>query len=193
MLRIDHEINFWYVSLCIKKGTHLTMEYCKAAGKRIIIVGRKINEAYFDQYVAPLLDEDKSNGTPALFNFVGHLSKDQINKHLSQATAMLFTSTWDEPYGLTLAESLACGTPVIGFDVGASAEIVTPATGIIVPKVDRGAFIQAFDDIKHISRAACRLRAEQFCSVAAMVDGYLRLYEQALENSDSTKTHELSF
>ena len=193
MQPIEEEIYFWYGRICVEKGTHVAMEYCKAAGKRLIIAGPKSNEAYFDQYVAPLLDEDKSNGTPALFNYVGHLSKDQINKHLSQATAMLFTSTWDEPYGLTLAESLACGTPVIGFDVGASAEIVTPATGIIVPKVDRGAFIQAFDDIKHISRAACRLRAEQFCSVAAMVDGYLQLYEQALASNDSTKTHELSF
>lgn len=120
-----------------------------------------------------------------LFDYVGHLSKDQINKQLSQVTAMLFTSTWNEPYGLTLAESLACGTPVIGFDVGASAEIITHQTGIIVPKKDKKAFIQAFVDIQHISRAACRARAEQFCSVAAMVDGYLRLYEQAVAVDDS--------
>lgn len=193
MQPIEEEVYFWYGRICIEKGTHLAMEYCKAAGKRLIIAGPKSNQEYFDQYVAPLLDEDENSGTPALFNYVGHLSKDQINEHLSQATAMLFTSTWDEPYGLTLAESLACGTPVIGFDAGASAEIVTPATGIIVPKLDKDAFIQAFADIKHISRQACRLRAEQFCSVAAMVDGYLQLYEQALENSDSTKTHELSF
>ena len=193
MQPVEEEIYFWYGRICVEKGTHLAMEYCKATGKRLIIAGPKSNKEYFDQYVAPLLNEDKSNGTPALFNYVGHLSKDQINEHLSQATAMLFTSTWDEPYGLTLAESLACGTPVIGFDVGASAEIVTPATGIIVPKLDKDAFIQAFDDIKHISRQSCRLRAEQFCSVAAMVDGYLRLYEQALTSSDSTKTHELSF
>lgn len=189
---IEEEIYIWYGRICPEKGTHLAMEYCKAAGKRLIIAGPKSNKEYFDQYVAPLLDEDKIGGAPALFNYVGHLSKDQINAYLSQVTAMLFTSTWDEPYGLTLAESLACGTPVIGFDVGASAEIVTPDTGIIVPKMDKDAFIQAFTDIKHISRKACRLRAEQFCSVATMVDGYLWLYEQALENRDSAKTQELS-
>ncbi|WP_201615883.1 glycosyltransferase [Psychrobacter immobilis] len=180
---IEDEIYFWYGRICVEKGTHLAMEYCKAAGKRLIIAGPKSNEEYFDEYVAPLLEEDKNDDS--LFDYVGHLSKDQINERLSQVTAMLFTSTWDEPYGLTLAESLACGTPVIGFDVGASAEIVTSSTGIIVPKMDKDAFIQAFADIKHISRAACRLRAEQFCSVATMVDGYLRLYEQALESSDS--------
>lgn len=60
---------------------------------------------------------------------------------------MLFTSIWDEPYGLTLAESLACGTPVIGFDVGASAEIVTPNTGAIGAKEDKDAFIKGFAKI----------------------------------------------
>ncbi|WP_435949413.1 glycosyltransferase [Psychrobacter sp. DM8] len=179
---IKDEVYFWYGRICIEKGTHLAMEYCKAAGKRLIIAGPKSNEEYFDKYVAPLLEEDRDDGTPALFNYVGHLSKAQINERLSHVTAMLFTSTWDEPYGLTLAESLACGTPVIGFDVGASSEIVTADTGIIVPKKDKHAFIQAFDGIQDISRAACRLRAEQFCSVAAMVDGYLSLYEHAVEN-----------
>ncbi|WP_435978968.1 glycosyltransferase [Psychrobacter sp. DM4] len=190
---IEDEVYFWYGRICIEKGTHLAMAYCKAAGKRLIIAGPKSNQEYFDEYVAPLLEEDELDGS--LFDYVGHLSKDQINEHLSQVTAMLFTSTWDEPYGLTLAESLACGTPVIGFDVGASQEIITPTTGIIVPKMDQEAFIQAFDTIQDISRAACRLRAEQFCSVAAMVDGYLSLYEQALENSRSvhTQSQALSF
>lgn len=189
---IDDEVYFWYGRICPEKGTHLAMEYCKAAGKRLIIAGPKSNEEYFDQHVAPLLEEDNDSGGPALFNYVGHLSKNQINDCLSQVTAMLFTSTWDEPYGLTLAESLACGTPVIGFDVGASAEIVTPDTGIIVPKMDKEAFIQAFAHIKNISRKACRLRAEQFCSVATMVDGYLCLYEQALESGERAQTQALS-
>ena len=187
---IDDEVYFWYGRICIEKGTHLAMEYCKAAGKRLIIAGPKSSEEYFDDYVLPLLEADKNSDASPLFDYVGHLSKDQINEQLSKVTAMLFTSTWDEPYGLTLAESLACGTPVIGFDVGASAEIVTSSTGIIVPKMDKDAFIQAFDDIKYISRAACRARAEQFCSVAAMVDGYLRLYEQAVAVDDSDSIQE---
>ena len=197
---IEDEVYFWYGRICPEKGTHLAMEYCQAAGKRLVIAGPKSNEAYFDEYVAPLLAADikasHESGESPLFDYVGHLSKNQINAYLRQATAMLFTSTWDEPYGLTLAESLACGTPVIGFDVGASAEIVTPATGIIVPKMDKEAFVQAFDEIKDISRQACRIRAEQFCSVAAMVNGYVQLYEQALENTGINSSHkidELSF
>lgn len=192
---IEDEVYFWYGRICPEKGTHLAMEYCQAAGKRLVIAGPKSNEGYFDEYVAPLLAADikasRASGELPLFDYVGHLSKDQINTYLRQATAMLFTSTWDEPYGLTLAESLACGTPVIGFDVGASAEIVTPATGIIVPKMDKEAFVQAFDEINDISREACRIRAEQFCSVAAMVNGYVQLYEQALENTGINTSHKI--
>lgn len=179
---ISDEVYFWYGRICPEKGTHLAMQYCKAAGKRLVIAGPKSNQEYFDNEVAPLLvqDIDTSDGKNTLFDYVGHLTKDQINDYLCQSTALLFTSTWDEPYGLTLAESLACGTPVIGFNVGAAAEIVTSDTGIIVDKEDQQAFVQAFESIKSISRQACRLRAEQFCSVNAMVDGYVQLYRQAL-------------
>lgn len=176
----EHESYFWYGRICPEKGTHLAMQYCMEAGKKLIIAGPKSNEEYFNEYVAPLLAEDCKYNESPLFDYVGHVTKDEVNRYLCQATAMLFTSTWDEPYGLILAESLACGTPVIGFNVGASAEIVTPDTGIIVPKEDKAAFIRGFSEIKHISRQACRNRAVAFCSVSAMVEGYLALYQTAV-------------
>lgn len=184
---IDEEVYFWYGRICPEKGTHLAMQYCQAAGKHLIIAGPESNQKYFNEEIAPLLAEDAKKGHgQSLLTYVGHLSKDQINDYLCQSTALLFTSTWDEPYGLTLAESLACGTPIIGFDVGAGAEIVTDETGIIVPKGDQQAFVKAFATIKNLSRQACRQRAEQFCSVAAMVDGYVDLYRQALTLSLSS-------
>ena len=185
--RENGEIYFWFGRICPEKGTHLAMQYCMEAGKKLIIAGPKSNEAYFDEQVAPLLAKDGENGAQRLFDYVGHVTKDEVNRYLCQATAMLFTSTWDEPYGLTLAESLACGTPVIGFDVGASAEIVTPNTGVIVAKEDKDAFIKGFTKIKSISRQACRERALQFCSVAAMVAGYLDLYKAAVAESEQKK------
>ncbi|SLJ84696.1 glycosyltransferase [Psychrobacter sp. DAB_AL43B] len=181
------EVYFWYGRICPEKGTHLAMQYCMEAGKKLIIAGPKSNEDYFNKQVAPLLSQDRKNGEQKLFDYIGHVTKDEINQHLVQATAMLFTSTWDEPYGLILAESLACGTPVIGFDVGASAEIVTPSTGIIVAKEDKEAFIKGFSKIKHISRQACRKRALQFCSVSAMVEGYVALYKTAVRENQEKK------
>ncbi len=181
---IEEEVYFWFGRICPEKGTHLAMQYCQAAGKRLVIAGPKSNMDYYNEQVAPLLVQDEEdsqkNGVKPLFDYVGHLSKVEINDYLCQSTALLFTSTWDEPYGLTLAESLACGTPVIGFDAGASSEIVTVDTGIIVPKMDEAAFVKAFATIQDISRQACRNRAEQFCSVAAMVEGYVDLYRAAL-------------
>ncbi|GAA0324198.1 glycosyltransferase [Psychrobacter aestuarii] len=179
---ITDEVYFWYGRICPEKGTHLAMKYCMAAGKRLIIAGPKSNAQYFEQQVAPLLMQDKQQGTD-LFEYVGHVTKKDINQYLCQATAMLFTSTWDEPYGLILAESLACGTPVIGFNVGACAEIITPDTGIVVEKEDKDAFVRAFSGIKDISRRACRARAASFCADTTMVDGYLALYRQAIAPS----------
>ncbi|KAA0914486.1 glycosyltransferase [Psychrobacter sp. ANT_WB68] len=190
-LTCEHgEVYFWYGRICPEKGTHLAMQYCMEAGKKLIIAGPKSNEAYFDEQVAPLLAKDNENGAQKLFDYVGHVTKDEVNRYLCKATAMLFTSTWDEPYGLTLAESLACGTPVIGFDVGASAEIVTPSTGIIVAKEDKDAFIKGFANIKNISRQACRERALNFCSVAAMVEGYLALYKMVLYKTAVAANHQ---
>ncbi|MDO5769400.1 MAG: glycosyltransferase [Psychrobacter sp.] len=180
---IKQESYFWFGRICPEKGTHLAMQYCLVAGKRLVIAGPKSNQDYFDTKVAPLLAKDNiSAGGKGLLHYVGHLSKPEVNEQLIQSTAMLFTSTWEEPYGLTLAESLACGTPVIGFDVGASSEIITDKTGIIVDKLDQGSFVVAFDKVQSISRQACRERAEQFCSGVAMVDGYLALYYKALIN-----------
>lgn len=180
---VADEVYFWFGRICPEKGTHLAMEYCRSAKKRLIIAGPKSNEAYFNEKVAPLLAADGQDGAPKYFDYVGHLTKAEINHYLNQATAMLFTSTWNEPYGLTLAESLACGTPVIGFDVGASAEIITEDTGIIVPKMDKESFIAGFDHVKNISRLDCRRRAEDFCSVEAMVNGYLQLYSSLADDS----------
>lgn len=181
---IEDECYFWFGRICPEKGTHLAMQYCLAANKRLVIAGPKSNPEYFDAEVAPLLAKDDSaSGGRGLLSYAGHLSKAQINKQLAKSTAMLFTSTWDEPYGLTLAESLACGTPVIAFDVGASREIISDEVGIIVPKLAKDDFIAAFDKVHTISRKACRRRAERFCSVDAMVSGYLELYHDTLRQS----------
>ncbi|WP_296403751.1 glycosyltransferase [Psychrobacter sp.] len=179
---ISDEVYFWYGRICPEKGTHLAIQYCQQANKKLIIAGPKSNQCYFDDYVKPLLDQDANlKDTDRLLNYVGHLTKSEVNQYLPQVTAMLFTSTWDEPYGLTLAESLACGTPVLGFDAGASSEIITPETGVIVPKEDSEAFIRGFEIIKLISRKACRDRAVEFCSSTPMVEGYLDLYYRTLQ------------
>ena len=176
---IADENYVWLGRICPEKGTHLAMDMCIKAGKRLTIIGPKSNADYFETEVAPRLAKHGD-----LIQHIGHLTQPEINDHLKQATALLFTSTWAEPYGLVLAESLACGTPVLGFGVGAMPEIITDDVGVVVPfdtankTFDEQVFVAGFEKIQHIDRQTCRQRAVDFCGAERMVADYLDLYQQ---------------
>ena len=174
------EYLFWYGRICPEKGTHLAIEAARWAGMEIRLAGPISNRDYYDEKVMPLLHYKN-------IKYLGHLSQKELVPMLGNATAMLFTSTWEEPYGLTLAESLACGTPVIAFDGGATREILSRRTGIIVPMEDTVAMSEAIGEIGSIERADCRERAEKRCSHQVMVQNYLDLYDGLLERREYLK------
>jgi len=91
----------------------------------------------------------------------------------------MVTSVWDEPFGLVYVEIPACGTPVVAFDSGAAREIVSSATGIIVPRHDTAALTQVLGEAASMVRSSVRKAAEQRFSVRAMVSDYLHLYGHA--------------
>lgn len=168
---------FWGGRICSEKGTHLAIKAAVEACKPIKLVGPISNRDYFDTYVKPLLN---SKGV----DYLGHIDQGSMGPLMANAAAMLFTSTWEEPYGLTLAESLACGTPVIAFEGGAVREILTDTTGIIVPKYDIEGMSKAISSVSGLSRDECRKRAVDFCSHHRMVEGYLDLYNRLLEHHE---------
>ena len=92
------------------------------------------------------------------------------------ASVTLVTPRWDEPYGLVVAESLACGTPVAAFDRGGVAEVMDPRCGVLVEADYVAGLADAALRARSLSRAAARAQACRHCSVAAMVDGYEELY-----------------
>lgn len=133
--------------------------------------------------------------------FVGHTPRETSAWYqlFSQAKALLFPIQWEEPFGLTLIESMACGTPVIGFARGAVPEIIEDGvTGFIVNPGDddiRGkytitqtglaGFCEAVERLYSLSaseyaamRQACRARVEAQFTVDKMVEGYERVYQQ---------------
>jgi glycosyltransferase involved in cell wall biosynthesis len=94
---------------------------------------------------------------------------------LGRACALLMPILWEEPFGIVMAEALACGTPIIGLARGSIPEIVEHrVTGFVCDDVE--GLVKAVDRLDEIDRFACRRRAEAAFSDCAVVDGYLAVY-----------------
>jgi glycosyltransferase involved in cell wall biosynthesis len=165
----------WFGRLVPEKGAHLAIRAARLARLPLDIVGPKSDPTYFRDVIAPLLGD-------RIF-YRGHLEHQQLAALVGRASAALLTPCWDEPYGLVAAESLACGTPVAGFERGALPEVVDPASGILVEPGDVGALADAARCASLLSRASARQRAEHSCSVETMLDGYENLYSGLAEQA----------
>lgn len=160
----------WSGRLVPEKGPHLAIEAARAAGMPLRIAGPVSDRAYFEDRVAPLLGED--------VRYVGHLDRRELADLLGSASAALVTPGWDEPYGLVVAEALACGTPVCGFDRGALSEILTPECGLLAPPGDVDALAELIPRAVKLDRRDARRRAEEFCCLDRTADAYTSLYEE---------------
>jgi glycosyltransferase involved in cell wall biosynthesis len=156
------------------KGVHLAIQLAKAVNRRLIIGGIIQDQAYFDQAVKPHLNEDD-------IQFIGPVGPPERDDLLGKAVASLHLTTIPERFGLAMAESMACGTPVIGLDLGSVREVVDDGvTGFVAPNVE--AATESVSRIETIDRSACRGRVERLFSVDAMVEGYLEVYGAILGN-----------
>ncbi|WP_185899610.1 glycosyltransferase [Streptomyces sp. WAC07061] len=162
----------WYGRIVPEKGPALAIAAASAAGLPLTLAGPVVDRLYFREQVVPRLG--------GRVRYAGHLAGAELAGLVGSARATLVTPCWDEPYGLVVAESLACGTPVCGFDRGALGEILTPDCGRLVPYPDVVALAAAVGEAGGLSRRACRERAESFCSVEHMTDRYESLYEELL-------------
>ncbi|MFE9410609.1 glycosyltransferase [Streptomyces sp. NPDC006704] len=160
----------WSGRMVPEKGPHLAIRAARAAGVPLRLAGPVSDERYFEEEVEPLLEDGVS--------YAGHLDRKELAELLGTSAAALVTPGWDEPYGLVVAEALACGTPVCGFDRGALAEILTPRCGLLAPPGDIAALAALIPRAMRLDRAAARRRAELFCSLEHTADAYTRLYER---------------
>lgn len=157
----------WYGRFTPEKGAEYAIAAARAAGYRLTLAGPIYDQSYFDEKVRPELDET--------IRYAGHLNQQELAALIGASSVGLVTSVWDEPFGLVYIEMPACGTPVVAFDSGAAREIITEATGAIVPKHDIGALTQVLGEVKGKVRSDVRAAAEQNFSVGKMAEGYLRL------------------
>ncbi|MFA6588408.1 MAG: glycosyltransferase family 4 protein [Patescibacteria group bacterium] len=148
------------------KGVVEAIQVSKATKMPLKIAGPIGDQKYFDKFVKPNLSKN--------IKFVGEINHAQKSEFLGNALATLFPIGWEEPFGLVVPESLACGTPVVAFKRGSVPEILkNQKTGYIVTNVKQ--MISAVKNINKISRVVCRKEAEKRFSVNRMVLDYAKL------------------
>jgi glycosyltransferase involved in cell wall biosynthesis len=162
----------WFGRITPEKGTHLALAAARRAGMPLVLAGPISDRSYFAEQVAPLL---RGNA-----RYAGHLSQDALARLVGRSAAALVTPQWDEPYGLVVAEAMACGTPVVAFDRGGISELVAAHAGRLVPAGDVAAMAAAIPEAIRLSRGRIRRHASRRCSLTATVNGYQRLYRQIL-------------
>ncbi len=165
-----------YVSrICADKGTHHAARIAKEKGYRLLIAGKidpGRDERYFHEVLTPYLD-----GKDIVY--LGEVSQKRKLELFSRARAFLFPIQWEEPFGLVMAESLACGTPVITTRFGAAPEVIEHGvTGFLADTLEE--IPQYLERIDEIDPEVCRRVALERFSPERMAREYLALYEEAL-------------
>jgi glycosyltransferase involved in cell wall biosynthesis len=160
----------WSGRIVPEKGLDLAIRAARAAGTGLRIAGPCPHLDYFSSQIRPLLGDG--------VEYLGHLDHLELAALVGSATVAVVSPRWDEPYGLVVAEAMACGTPVAAFARGALPELVTPASGVLARPDDVDDLAAAMGTAAGLDRAAVRRAAVEHCSIDAMVDGYEALYQQ---------------
>jgi len=153
------------------KGTAEAIDIAKRSGHKLIIAGIIQDENYYRERIERQLNEQ--------IVYIGHAGPEKRKDLLGRAKALLHPINFNEPFGLSVAEAMLCGTPVIAFNKGAMPElIVHNTTGFLVNNIDEA--IEAVYNIDQISRQDCYQRANSNFSAEKMTEDYLKLYQQIL-------------
>ena len=157
-----------------EKGTREAIEVAKSCGRKIILAGFIQDNDYFDKSVKPFLnDEDVI--------YAGNCGPEKRNQLLGNAAALLHLIHFNEPFGLSVAEAMCCGTPVIAFNRGAMPELILhEKTGFLVNSKEEA--IQSVDKIRLINRKDCRERALSLFSAERMTEDYIKVYKKILHS-----------
>jgi glycosyltransferase involved in cell wall biosynthesis len=146
----------------------------RAAGIPLKIAAKvdRADENYFRTEIEPLLRD------PGV-EFIGEINEHQKTEFLGGARALLFPVDWPEPFGLSMIEAMACGTPVLGFRCGSVPEIVENGiTGMMVNNLDEA--IAALPHVMALDRTKVRQRFEQRFSATRMAMDYVKVYRSLI-------------
>lgn len=156
------------------KGTRQAIEIARQTGMKLIIAGIIQDKNYFKEHVKTFIDGKQ-------VEYIENVVPDLRNKLMSEAYALLHPIHFKEPFGLSVVEAMACGTPVIAFSRGSMAEIIAhQKTGFLVRDVKEA--VEAVKQVDSINRRECRKAVEERFAVDRMVEEYLMVYNKILEN-----------
>jgi glycosyltransferase involved in cell wall biosynthesis len=153
------------------KGAAEAIEIAKKSRKKLLIAGLIQDENYFNEKIKPQLG-------PGV-EYIGNAEPAERNALLRNAYALLHPINFNEPFGMSVAEAMLCGTPVIAFNRGSMPELIkNEKTGFLVDNIDEA--VEAVNQVKNIKRRDCREWSKSQFSCDKMVGDYLRLYETIL-------------
>jgi len=161
-----------------EKRVDRAIEIARDVGMRLIIAAKvdKVDQDYYENAIKPLIERNSS-----VVEFIGEVDEGAKDKLLGGAFAYLFPVDWPEPFGLTMVEAMATGTPVIAAKSGSVPEVVVDGvTGFVCRSFS--AMVNAVSRIGEIDRRACRARVEANFSSRAMADGYEQVYAGVATN-----------
>jgi len=151
------------------KGVFEAIQIAQKCKRKLIIAGIIQDKAYFEEKVKPYINDDD-------ICYVGSADPEKRNSLLGNAFALLHPINFEEPFGLSVVESFACGTPVIAFNKGSMSEIILDTkNGFLVATIEEA--ISAVNKITEIDRLFCRRDAEKRFTVQRMVHDYIKVYQ----------------
>lgn len=159
----------WIARIDPFKGIENAIKAAEILDAKLLLAGRldQSRKKYFQERIKPHLSKK--------IQYLGELSQKELSNFYGNAIACLYPIEWEEPFGLIMVESMACGTPVIAYRRGSVPEVVQDGkTGFVVDNLK--GLVKAMKKINSISRQACRERVEKYFTYQKMVDEYEKLY-----------------
>ncbi len=157
-----------------EKGAHTAIAVAKRCNRRLMLAGLIQDEAYFARAISPHLDGHR-------IQYVGNVGPERRNQLLGNASALLHLIDFNEPFGLSVAEAMCCGTPVVAFNRGSMPELIHPGkTGFLLSHIDEAE--QSINRLDTIHRRDCHQWATQLFSQDRMVERYIQVYNRLLSD-----------
>lgn len=160
----------WSGRITPEKGTHLAIAAARQANMKLLIAGPIQDHDYFSSMIAPELDGS--------IRYLGHLNQSELAQMISSCEVFISSPMWEEPFGLTTLEAMACGTPIAALPAGAMPEIIGPKAGVIASSMSAKGLEEAIRAAKGMDRIHVRESALNF-----FLPTMIGAYEHELRNA----------